>query len=352
MAKKHEITLLIPSQYNYSIKGVEVYHFYSSNIPLVSPIISFLSIVITYLYIILVQRPQIASYFLPNQAALPIFLISKLCGIKTVMNLRGLIKAPSLLDLKLLTMFSSMFFVFTDYVVCNSRLFPEQYEKVLFFGKRMFRSKKFIYIPNGINVKIWGTNEFQVQQDKPYDLIFLGNIGNSSRLSVKGFDVLHQALQLYENTYQKKLKVCVIGDFNLNLMHKEIKSFNPDYFDFRGIISKKREIKSYLSNSRVFVLSSRSEGMSNALMEALCFGIPSISTDVGASSELIDSGYDGFIVPPRNPEELSNKIHELLTNESLQKTFSERSKEKLAERYSWEKIYYLAEKMYIKILKN
>lgn len=352
MAKKHEITLLIPSNYNYSIKGVEVHHFYTSNNPLISPILSFLSCFIMYLYIVLIRRVKIVSYFLPNQATLPIFIISKLLGIKTIMNLRGLIKTSSLLDLNPLRMSASLFFMFTDYIVCNSRLFPAQYEQILFFGKKIFRSKKFIYIPNGINVKLWGTNQFQVEQNKPYDLIFLGNIGNPSRLSVKGFDILHQALQHYENTHQKKLKVCVIGEFDLKLMRKEIKSFNPDYFEFCGIISNKREIQSYLSNSHVFVLSSRSEGMSNALMEALCFGVPSIATDVGASSELIESGHDGFIVPPRNPEELSNKIHELLTNEFLQKTFSERSKEKISKRYSWDKIVLLCEKMYEKILKN
>lgn len=69
----------------------------------------------------------------------------------------------------------------------------------------------------------------------------------------------------------------------------------------------------------MFVLSSYYEGMPNALMEAMAYGIPSISTDFasGAARELIRDGVNGFLFPVDNVEALEKKMRYVLDNPDI-----------------------------------
>lgn len=56
------------------------------------------------------------------------------------------------------------------------------------------------------------------------------------------------------------------------------------------------DILSELNKSYAFCLSSRYEGMSNALMEALCVGLPIVTTNVSGITEIVEDGINGYIV--------------------------------------------------------
>jgi glycosyltransferase involved in cell wall biosynthesis len=62
----------------------------------------------------------------------------------------------------------------------------------------------------------------------------------------------------------------------------------------------------------VGVLTSKSEGLSNALIEYGAVSVPSVATDVGGSGEIINDCKTGFLVPPGSPAKLADKIIELL----------------------------------------
>ncbi len=66
----------------------------------------------------------------------------------------------------------------------------------------------------------------------------------------------------------------------------------------------------------------RSEGMSNALAEAQCLGIPVISTRTGAVHECLVDGRTGFLVPPWDTDALVARSSALLDNPALHKEFS------------------------------
>ena len=91
------------------------------------------------------------------------------------------------------------------------------------------------------------------------------------------------------------------------------------------------------NDDSMYVLSSNYEGMPNALAEAMALGIPSISTDcpTGGSRELIQDGYNGFLVPVNNYHELANRMNEIVNNSKL--NFSGHA-EDLRKQFSVEKI--------------
>lgn len=74
-----------------------------------------------------------------------------------------------------------------------------------------------------------------------------------------------------------------------------------------------------ISSCSLFVLSSDYEGLPNALIEAMCLGLPCISTDCspGGARELIVDGENGLIVPCRNPEALAKAITSVLLNPEM-----------------------------------
>ena len=67
----------------------------------------------------------------------------------------------------------------------------------------------------------------------------------------------------------------------------------------------------------IFVLPSRREAQSLAVLEAMQASLPVVSTDVGAMSEAVTDGVTGFLVPPDDPEALAGRILELVRNAQM-----------------------------------
>ncbi len=72
-----------------------------------------------------------------------------------------------------------------------------------------------------------------------------------------------------------------------------------------------------LKQSDVFCLPSRSEGMSNALLEAMCCSLPSVVSRVGGNPELIEHGSNGFVFEQEDPDDAATRILVLLGSPSL-----------------------------------
>lgn len=89
------------------------------------------------------------------------------------------------------------------------------------------------------------------------------------------------------------------------------------YVKFMGV-DKKAIIK--ISDSTCYVLSSISEGMPNSLIEALAIGLPCISTDCNyGPRDLIVDGYNGMLVPIKNPMKLADAIIFMIENPDFSK---------------------------------
>ncbi len=74
-----------------------------------------------------------------------------------------------------------------------------------------------------------------------------------------------------------------------------------------------RNLPSKLGTADIFVLPSRSEGFSNALVEAMAYGLPVVATAVGGNAEAVEDGVTGLLVAAENAAALADALLVLLS---------------------------------------
>jgi glycosyltransferase involved in cell wall biosynthesis len=83
------------------------------------------------------------------------------------------------------------------------------------------------------------------------------------------------------------------------------------------LLGERHDVPELLAEADVFVLSSRSEGLPIALLEAMAHGLPVVASDVGGISEALVHGDSGLLVPPADPAALADALGALLTDAEL-----------------------------------
>jgi glycosyltransferase involved in cell wall biosynthesis len=109
-----------------------------------------------------------------------------------------------------------------------------------------------------------------------------------------------------------------------------------------------KDVPRLLRASDIFVLPSHSEGMSNALLEAMSCGLPIIATDVGAAREMLDDGKAGLLIAPHAADELAEALRELIRREDERSRLGEAARREVA-RYDISSVVSELEAVYSRI---
>jgi len=96
---------------------------------------------------------------------------------------------------------------------------------------------------------------------------------------------------------------------------------------FAGECAQKGVIDA-LARSKVYVSSSKYEGSSIALLEAMLMGLPVIATRVSGAQDLVEPGRNGFLVEPGDEAALARKMRALLEDAPLRESFGREVKKK------------------------
>lgn len=96
------------------------------------------------------------------------------------------------------------------------------------------------------------------------------------------------------------------------------------------------DVPGFLVGLDVAVLPSRSEGMSNALLEYMAAGRPIVATAVGGNPELVEHGVHALLVPPDDPASLARAIDRLLGDRPLALRLAAAARKRARERFSRE----------------
>lgn len=139
---------------------------------------------------------------------------------------------------------------------------------------------------------------------------------------VKGIDVMvDAAAQVCKQL--PRARFLVIGDVHdrayFSQLEERVRSFgigkNVQF------IGPSEAVFSILKLCDVFCLPSRSEGFSNALIEAMACGLPCVATDVGGNGEAVADGYSGFLVKNEDATSMARCLLQLLTSPELAARF-------------------------------
>lgn len=132
----------------------------------------------------------------------------------------------------------------------------------------------------------------------------------------KGFDLLLEAFaQFSRQNGEWHLVIAGEGSERQRLENIVMRSQLAGRVTLLGVVE---EVFDLMRSSDVFVLSSRYEGMPNALLEALCWGLPCIATDCpGGPRDLIKDGWNGLLVETESPVALFDAMNRLANDPPL-----------------------------------
>ena len=167
-----------------------------------------------------------------------------------------------------------------------------------------FPQKKIIIIGNGCDDKSRELNRYSYNYEKK-SLDSIVNIGFMGRyeIHIKGLDLLLNAFVEFQKTeHVDNLKITMIGDHTIkefdsnNFIERIRKSLtNNEMLELKGPLYN-QEKWNEISKFDVFIHPSRTEGMPNAVLEALSMGIPCSVTPQTNVSEMIKEADCGWII--------------------------------------------------------
>ena len=168
------------------------------------------------------------------------------------------------------------------------------------------------------------------------------------RLPVKGHATFLRAAQrVHEEMPETLFVLAGEGDLLPEMRELAERLGLKDRVVFTGRCDRLAEL---LVISDVCVLSSTSEGFSNAILEHMAAGRPVVATDVGGAREAIVEGETGYLVPPGDHVAMASRIVTLLRDPGTATTMGQRGQERVRQHFSAEAQLQRVQKLYAQLL--
>jgi len=176
-------------------------------------------------------------------------------------------------------------------------------------------SEGLVTIHNGIDIKrfdnLCNNNELRKELRLGSSTPIVGSVGVLRK--VKRYDQLLESVPLVLREFPM-VKFILVGDGprkeNLQRKSEALGISNSVIF-----LGQRDDIPRILSIFDIFVISSATEGISIAILEAMALSKPVIATNVGGNPEVVEHGKTGLLIPPEQPRALARAIIELLKDE-------------------------------------
>ncbi len=200
------------------------------------------------------------------------------------------------------------------------------------------RGEEYVSILNGVNVEEYILNvakrdEYRRTLEISDDAMVCICVARLAE--IKDHETLITGFEKFVVRHQNA-KLLIVGDGPLlssieNLVAK--KNLN----DSVCLLGERSDVLNLLQMSDVFVMTSKSEGVSIALLEAMSTGLVPVVTAVGGNCEVIESGTNGFLIGVREPDELAGALEALQESRSLRSRIGIAARARVIEQFSLSK---------------
>jgi len=179
---------------------------------------------------------------------------------------------------------------------------------------------------NSIDVASYLNKGKRLPKCKPA-LLFIGRVHES-----KGVEDIIEAFQKLKATIDFRFILCGIGPLKDQFVTACEELLGSD-FEYKGIISGQEKID-IIHQSDFFLLPSRyGEGLPMAMLETMAAGVVPVVTDDASMKFVVHHQINGIRVEKRNPQDLYEKLKDVITNVSLYKSLSINASKTIAEKY-------------------
>jgi L-malate glycosyltransferase len=282
-----------------------------------------------------VQQPDIVHTFFPTSNTFGV-LAARLAGIQCVISSRRDM-GFNLTSRDICLLRVANFFV--SRVICNARAVRDNAIRL-----EKLEKTKSVVIYNGIapekNIEAGAISSSGVP--------IIGIVANLNR-DVKRVDIFVRAAGIILKSYPRAM-FWIIGEGHLRdrLENLARKMAIENHMVFFG---RRADTIHLVRRMSVGVICSESEGLSNAIMEYMAAGIPVVATDSGGTSEIVQDGITGFLIPPGDEKALAKAIENLLDNPETSFRMGHAGYEMIARHFSISKMLEATTSVYQNLLK-
>jgi glycosyltransferase involved in cell wall biosynthesis len=190
--------------------------------------------------------------------------------------------------------------------------------------------QKQVFIPNGVNTNrfnpasIAQRNKTRVSLNVPLDS-FVG-VYTGRLVSEKCVNHLIYSWNKLSKTYPNA-QLYILGDGELR---QELEALSESNIHFNGRVD---DVVPYLQMSDIFILPSKTEGLSNAMLEAMACKLSVVVTNVGGAPDVITHKENGFLISKDSPEAIYDAILGIASNPSQAKLMGEKAHATISERF-------------------
>jgi glycosyltransferase involved in cell wall biosynthesis len=179
---------------------------------------------------------------------------------------------------------------------------------------RGFDAARVVAIPASID-----ESRFQPREIAPtWDAITVGELIPTKRIA----DLIDAAAVLAAEWPELRIAIAGTGPLLDELQDRARRLGVESQVEFLGF---REDITELYARSRVFVLPSRYEGLSIAMLEAMASGLPVVISDVGEARDVVRHGEHGFLYPPGDVATLSQRLSQLLYDPGLSHELGQRA---------------------------
>lgn len=203
-----------------------------------------------------------------------------------------------------------------DNIIAVSKNVAEHFQKNI--SKKI--PLKILYNTNETElIKLWSNKPIEIEFEK--DALQICSIAKI--MKTKGFDRLIEAhKRLIDEGYKHYINILGIGEEQAKL-EKRVKELEVEK-TFRFLGFHKNPYK-YVSKHDLYICSSRREGFSTAVTEALVLGIPVVSTNCSGAKELLGENNEYGIVTENSTEGIYNGLKTMLSDQNKLKYYKKQA---------------------------